>query len=181
MRRPDRHNEIELNLMKNGSLTYLFGGERVTVPHGSLAVFWAAVPHQIVGATGDREYYVVTTPLAWFLQCRLPSALVERLLRGQFLHEACGQRFALDLHLFASWATASHASSLKSEAATRLELHARLLRLAESLPQLENPKTPARSHALLGTSGLSKAERMAAFVAQHYREPLRPLQNKRAT
>ena len=73
MRRPDRHNEIELNLLKNGSLTYLFGGERVTVPHGSLIAFWAAIPHQIIGYSGEPEYYVVTLPLAWFLQCRLPT------------------------------------------------------------------------------------------------------------
>ena len=90
MRRPDRHNEIELNLLKNGSLTNLLGGERVTVPLGSWGAFWAAIPHQIIASSGNPEYYVVTLPLAWFLQCRLPANLVDRLLHGQFLRETTG-------------------------------------------------------------------------------------------
>src|SRR5436853_7664461 len=49
MERPDRHNEIELNLLLNGSLTYLFGGDRVTIRAGSLSAFWAAIPHQVLG------------------------------------------------------------------------------------------------------------------------------------
>src|SRR5205823_7762477 len=49
MERPDRHNEIELNLLLDGSLTYLFGGARVTIRAGSLSAFWAAIPHQVLG------------------------------------------------------------------------------------------------------------------------------------
>jgi len=38
MKRADRHNEIELNLLKQGSLTYLLGGNSVTISAGRLAV-----------------------------------------------------------------------------------------------------------------------------------------------
>ena len=48
MPRPDRHNEVELNLLEGGSLTYLMWGQRVSVHGGRLAAFWAAIPHQIV-------------------------------------------------------------------------------------------------------------------------------------
>ena len=34
MPRPDRHNEIELNLLMAGSLTYLLGGQRTTIEAG---------------------------------------------------------------------------------------------------------------------------------------------------
>jgi hypothetical protein len=44
MPRPDRHNEVELNLLTSGSLTYLLGGRRTTIESGSLAIFWAAIP-----------------------------------------------------------------------------------------------------------------------------------------
>ena len=52
--RPDRHNEIELNLLKAGSLTYLLGGHRITIDAGKLAAFWAAIPHQIVAFEGKE-------------------------------------------------------------------------------------------------------------------------------
>jgi hypothetical protein len=34
MQRFDRHNEIELNLLDRGSLTYIVGGRRVSIPAG---------------------------------------------------------------------------------------------------------------------------------------------------
>lgn len=37
MKRADRHNEIELNLLKHGSLADLLGGNTVAIPAGRLA------------------------------------------------------------------------------------------------------------------------------------------------
>lgn len=48
MPRPDRHNEVEMNFLTSRSLSYLLGGRRTTVESDRLAVFWAAIPHQIV-------------------------------------------------------------------------------------------------------------------------------------
>ena len=48
MLRPDRHDEIEINFLDRGTLTYLIGGDRVTVQPRRVTAFWAAVPHQIV-------------------------------------------------------------------------------------------------------------------------------------
>ena len=39
MPRPDRHNEIEINLLTSGSLSYLLGGRRTTIEADRLAVF----------------------------------------------------------------------------------------------------------------------------------------------
>jgi len=172
MRRPDRHNEVELNLLKNGSLTYLLGGERVTIPQGGLGAFWAAIPHQIIDSSGNPEYYVVTLPLAWFLQCRLPVNLVDRLLRGQFLRDAVPERFELDLHLFQTWTRDLIGGRSGPDSAIRLELHARLLRLADSLPVVPGKGKGPRPNALLGEGGLSKVEQMAAYIAQHYQETI---------
>ena len=172
MRRPDRHNEIELNLLKNGSLTYLLGGERVTIPQGSLGAFWAAIPHQIIDASSDPEYYVVTLPLAWFLQCRLPANLVDRLLHGQFLRDPVPERFELDLQLFQTWTRDLAESRSEPGSAIQLELHARLQRLADNLPPKQGTGNDRRSSALLGEGGLSKVEQLAAYIAQHYQETI---------
>jgi AraC-like DNA-binding protein len=170
MRRPDRHNEIELNLLKNGSLTYLLGGERVTIPQGGLAAFWAAIPHQIVDSSDQPEYFVVTLPLSWFLQCRLPTKLVDRLLHGQFLRDANPERFALDLQLFQTWARDLAGGQSEPDRAVQLEFHARLLRMAQELPEMPGEGKGPRPKTLLGEGGLSKVEQLAAYIAQNYRE-----------
>src|SRR5262249_46352932 len=54
--------------------------------------------------------------------------------------------------------------------AVLLEMEARLLRLALTLPA-KTAGSRAR-HAMLSDSGLSKVERMACYIAQHYTDPL---------
>jgi len=173
MRRPDRHNEIELNFIKNGTLSYMFGGTRVTTPRGGLCAFWAAIPHQIVASTDDPDYYVVTVPLSWFLQCRLPARLVDRLLHGQFLSDPAPERFVLDLHLFESWAAELADGTREQGSAILLELHARMQRMADALPVEGNRNKKSHPVALLGEGGLSKVESLAAYIAQNYQEAIR--------
>ena len=43
MRKPDRHNEIELNYFTSGSITYLFQGSKITIPGKSLSLFWKSM------------------------------------------------------------------------------------------------------------------------------------------
>ncbi len=172
MRRADRHNEIELNLIKSGSLTYLFGGERITLMQGGLGAFWAAIPHQIVACSERSEYFVVTLPLAWFLECRLPPSLVDRLLHGQFLRDRAQDRLELDYSLFRGWAQDMAQTQRRSDSAFRLELHARLLRLSENLAPRKKPGSERPPRALIGEANLSKAERLAAYIAQHCQEPI---------
>lgn len=172
MRRPDRHNEIELNLLKNGSLTYLLGGERVTVRQGGLSAFWAAIPHQIIHSSGSPEYFVVTLPLAWFLQCRLPANLVDRLLHGQCLRDPDPERFESDLRQFRTWTEDLTGNRGQPDSAVQLELHARLLRLARRVPPMARKERGTRSNALLGKGQLNKAERLAAYIARHYQDTI---------
>ena len=87
MSRSDRHNEIELNLLEGGRLVYLMGGQKVVVPAGRLAVFWAGIPHQILEFECLTEYFVLTIPLAWFLQWRLPDRLTQPILHGRMIVE----------------------------------------------------------------------------------------------
>ncbi len=42
------HGHIELNFVINADMVYLFDGERVCVPAGRVAMFWAGVPHQLI-------------------------------------------------------------------------------------------------------------------------------------
>jgi AraC-like DNA-binding protein len=170
MRRPDHHNEIELNFLESGTVTYLLGGRKLVVQAGQLTAFWAAIPHQIIDFGSEPSYYVATIPLPWFLQWRLPERFVQTLLQGQIVADTTNGRAAHDAQLFASWEEDLSGRREEATEAVLLEMHARLVRLARSATP---PGRAAKSRdpmATLTDAGLSKVERMACFVAQHYRE-----------
>jgi AraC-like DNA-binding protein len=169
MARPDRHNEVELNLLRTGSVTYLLGGRKVNIPALQLSAFWAAFPHQIIDYEDTTEYFVVTLPLAWFLQCKLPDELVQALLRGEVISERVSARADTDVGLLSRWEEDFRETSEQLRKATLLELEARLLRLAVSSAV---SRGPVKSHRALSQSGLSKVEQMACYIARNYTRPL---------
>lgn len=171
MARSDRHNEIELNLLETGALKYLLGGQKMTIPAGRLVVFWAGIPHQIIGFERAAEYFVMTIPLVWFLQWRLPEPFAQLVLHGHIVMEPDETRLAADRTHFQSWLEDVGDPSEERHRISLLEIEARLRRLALTVPA--GTAEPKRKHAVvLGEGSLSRAEHMASFIAQHYTEPL---------
>lgn len=162
MPRPNRHNEIELNLLTNGSLTYLLGGDRTTIQAGRLAIFWAAIPHQIVGFEGEAPYFVLTLPLSEFLQAAHEVVFVNRILRGELVLDPIGDE--CDTLKFQQWERELRERDSALEAAARLEVQARLLRLAGRLGN-----RPARTRP---AANLSRADQIACHIARNYQKPL---------
>ncbi len=172
MRRPDHHNEVELNFLESGSVTYLLGGKKTVVEAGRLGVFWAAIPHQIIDFGDRTAYYVATIPLQCFLQWRLPEKFVQPLMQGRLVSEPTAERADSDAQLFAHWEEDLLAKSPEVERPVLLEMQARLIRLALKIPA--SPKARAKRDRLstLTDSGLNKVEQMACFIAQNYTEKL---------
>jgi len=156
------HAEIEFNLVLQGALGYSFGGRRVPVVAGELAVFWAALPHQLDAIVGDTQAFWLTLPLPAFLGFDLPPALVQSLLRGELLRETV--HLPIDETRFATW---QDDIARGEERCALLEIEARLRRLARttSAPTGES-KAPATP------SELGRVEKMAAFIAQNYALPI---------
>ena len=171
MARCDRHNEIELNLLESGRLVYLMGGRRVAVPTGRLTVFWAGVPHQILEFEGLTDYFVLTIPLAWFLQWRLPDQFTQPILHGRMIVEPDKGRLASDWARFESWSGDARMGTEERRHVSLLEIEARLRRLALTLAE-SPPRSRGKSPAVLGRQHLSRAEEMACFIAQNYTQPL---------
>jgi AraC-like DNA-binding protein len=173
MRRPDRHNEVELNFLQSGWLTYLLGGRKVRIEANQLSAFWAALPHQIIEFGSETEYFVATIPLPWFLQCRLPDNLVQPLLQGQVVSDPTEGRAALDTELFTQWARDLEEANAERQRAVLLEMEARLLRFALAVPPLPGANEAARKRPVtLTDGGLNKVEQMACLIAQHYTDRL---------
>lgn len=174
MRRPDRHNEVEINFLGSGWVTYLLGGRKVRVEANRLSAFWAAIPHQIIEYGEETEYFVATIPLPWFLQCRLPDALVQPLLQGQLISDATTDRTVADAQLFAHWERDLQEPQADLKKAVLLEMEARLLRLALAItPAQKSGAAAARKrHVTLSEGGLNKVEQMACLIAQRYTERL---------
>ncbi len=162
MPRPDRHNEIEVNLLKAGSLTYLLGGHRVIIEAGRLAVFWAAIPHQIVAFEGDERYFVVTLPLSEFLGAGLELNVVNRILEGEVVIDPATD--VCDELKFQQWERELRESDPTCERAARLEVRARLLRLARAVSNRPTVGYPDLT--------LSRADQLACYIARNYHEPL---------
>lgn len=161
MPRPDRHNEVELNLLTSGSLTYLLGGNRMTIEAGTLAIFWAAIPHQIVDFDGDSPYFVVTVPLSEFLKAGLNLSVVDRILKGELLTDQMQDES--DLLALQRWEQDLGSDDSTLQLAVELEVQARLLRFARGT-------VPAATRSSL--TMLSRADQLACYIAQNYQQPL---------
>jgi AraC family transcriptional regulator, melibiose operon regulatory protein len=85
MKQADQHNEIEINFVNRGKIVLQHGPQEVTVGAGDLAIYWAAVPHQVVMTKPPTDITWLVLPLSLFLSWALPSSFRERILAGEIL------------------------------------------------------------------------------------------------
>jgi AraC-like DNA-binding protein len=170
-----RHNEVELNYVAAGAITYSFGGREATVAAGQVALFWAALPHRTVQIAEATIFTWLTVPLAVVLHWHLPPDLQRPLLDGKILLDPptpATLRLALDRLAFPQWAADLQPESGVPARIVLLEIEARLRRLALDLAAA-SPAGPALRPPVGGEGVVQKADRMAEFISAHYTEPLR--------
>ncbi|HEX6557007.1 MAG TPA: AraC family transcriptional regulator [Ktedonobacteraceae bacterium] len=176
MQRPHRHNEVELNFVEQGSITYLFGGTRTSVKAGQMALFWATVPHQIMLAEERTILHWVTIPFATFLQWQLPAILTRQVSRGKFVmdpEEGEAAHRQVNQVLFRQWYADLQQNSPEHRKIVLLEIEARLRRLALSMSMQDRESANQEiSRTPLPVGELSNVERVASFIAEHYTESL---------
>ncbi len=154
------HAEIELNLLLQGETVYLFGGRLVRVRAGELALFWAALPHQIIEIAPETRLFWATLPLPVLLGFGI-APLSKALLRGDWLQSEA--QLNLDAARFAAW---QDDLARGDEAIALLEIEARLRRFARGISDASTEPTGIR--AFVTRAELGHIEAMAAFIAENY-------------
>lgn len=166
MKKPDRHNEIEVNYFPEGTVTYLFKDKRITIPAKKLTIFWGLISHQIVHFEGLSPYFVCTIPFSLFLEWKLPLAFVDRVLNGEIITEASEEYAMHDEFLLKNWM-----QDINNDDAVELillEMRARLYRMA-----VNNLKKKKNDHYTLQGSEMSQVEKIALYIAQNYSDDIK--------
>jgi len=164
--KPLHHNIVEINLVLivSGGITFLSGGKEETIGSQETVAYWAALPRQIIEQEENTKCFIATIPLNVMLQWQLPKYFVSLLLGGKLLSQSSKLLFDTDLLLFDRWRQELQSNQPGSETTVLLEMQARLRRIGLGLTtnEFEN-KFGAQV-----SSGVSKVERMAVFVAENY-------------
>lgn len=167
MRKPDRHNEIEINYFTEGSMTYLIQGNQITIPTKKLAIFWGLIPHQIVSYEGIAPYFVCTIPFSQFLAWKLPNLFVDRVLKGEVILEASEESSFYDEYLLKNWFEDLRRKRETAEVAL-LEMRARLSRLA-----IRNMPYQVGENSSIHSIETSQVVKIAIYIAQNYMNPIK--------
>lgn len=182
MRGSHFHADIELNLVLRGEVECFLAGRFHTLPEGTLAAFWAGVPHTVPRVAPGTEVAWAVVPLASFLEWRLLPAFADDLLRGHLVRAPHGENFrgaeALQRAQFLRWCDEAQfpASREAADGAAQkiiaLEIEACLRRLAQHHVG-RSDKNAARVLARgNGRSVDAQVEKLAAFIGAHYREDI---------
>jgi AraC family transcriptional regulator, melibiose operon regulatory protein len=161
MTEPHRHHELELNLILNGSVTYLFGGQQVSVKAGQFMLFWGTLPHRLLDCDRGTVCGWLTLPLATFLRYGVPEKLTQHVLHGTAIIETVRE---IDRVLFEQWLKDWQSPNAEKQEVLELELGAWLRRLSLNLS--EQQVTQPKKHQE------SKAAQLAEYISEHYQDPL---------
>ncbi|TCL64085.1 helix-turn-helix domain-containing protein [Rhizobium sp. BK251] len=89
------HDHVEINLLFDGAMTYLFNGRQERVEAGRLVLFWAAIPHQTILVTPDAPLICIYLPLCDFLALSIDKKARQAIMQGTFVVEPRRQETTL--------------------------------------------------------------------------------------
>lgn len=159
---PHRHTEIELNLLLEGEIVYAHCDRLVRLSPGRLAIFWAAIPHQLVERPLACDFCIFTIPLETFLAWKLPASLVQDLLAGDMVIDADGANAPLDQLMLPRWH--EELSTRADPVVVLKEMEARLWRLAW--------RHKSDAATTMHAEPYSAAEKMAYYIVAQLTESI---------
>ncbi|HTB23376.1 MAG TPA: helix-turn-helix domain-containing protein [bacterium] len=170
---PHSHNEIEILLIERGQGVWLMSGTNTTLKAGSLIVFWAVRPHQLIKASDNLVLHWLTMPLTVFVEWRLPEIFTKSILAGRVFLEPDKTMFPFDRRSLENWHRDLRDPDQERQRLALLEIEARLRRLAITFHDEKAPRGQE-----LSTSGtfnhhyFDKISQIADFVSKNFSQPM---------
>jgi AraC-like DNA-binding protein len=162
MCRVHHHQEVELNFLFRGGVTYLHGGTLRRLEEGRLTLFWGSIPHSLVAVEPGSEMAWITVPLPWVWSWALPGGFLREIMDGKWLVAPAGHA---DRHPVRAWIAELEAAAGAHCVQVTLELQACMAWLAQH-------KSAASARPRQIAAGLTHVEKMARFMAERFTEPL---------
>jgi len=171
MAKAHSHDEVELNFIEDGSLTYLVSGERVVVTDHRFAIFWASVPHKVVHVKEGTKFYWFTVPLTlvvpWIAQ---DQWFLDRLLNGVVSVDQ--HPFDYDGLLCRQWIGDIQSGSTDRKQIAKIEIEARIKRFIQLSSTTDRAQTHQRSAAASLGKTVDHVQTMVNYIAKNYTEEI---------
>lgn len=170
MKRPHRHDELEVNVVLEGRLEYLFGGSRVAIHAGEVALFWAATPHRLLDgppvSAGSACWAHI--PLDVVVGWGLPDTDLRELLRRDMLIVAAELSRTQLEEKFDRWSDDADIEDMRE--IVLLEMQALIRRLLKA----KGRQSQSQADIALPNTGdaMWKVTSMAQFVVANFRRPI---------
>ncbi|MGL4176827.1 MAG: helix-turn-helix domain-containing protein [Dermatophilaceae bacterium] len=173
MERPHRHDHLELNLVTRGSVRYHLGDHTFDLSAGTLALFWASIPHRIASAAHGSRMGWVHLPLDQVLSWDLSAGMLTHLLAGRPVLAASMQAphddrtMRLAERRFERWSADLEDDELRRAAV--LEMEAMVRRLGRSAMDRTPGECPDPA---VDRTAAARAFAMARFIATRCCDPI---------
>jgi AraC-like DNA-binding protein len=162
------HDHVEINLLLDGAMTYLFNGRQERVEAGRLVLFWAAIPHQTILVTPEAPLICIYLPLVDFLALSIDKKARQAIMQGAFVVEP-SRRETTPLNVSA-WAEEWSGGDPVRRQLIAEEAKLRVRRLildhatdqGSSIAAVVTPVSPAIRHS----------EVLTDLINRHFSEPL---------
>ncbi len=76
------HQQIEVNVIYNGSVEYSFNNANIKIEAGQMAMFWAVTPHKVNKVSDDALMGIINIPLSVMLGWALSNEFVQQIMHG---------------------------------------------------------------------------------------------------
>jgi AraC-like DNA-binding protein len=181
MQKSHRHDDLELNYVVDGHLKYLFGGERLIVEAGQIAVFWASTPHRLIDGENPARgnNYWVHIPLSTVFSWALPSDHLRELLTSRPIVLPVAAAGRAVEPMFSSWV--EDLTGGPTEGCALLEIQALVQRLLFHYLEHGDEPHPQSRAAHPHNDGMQHIVEMAQFTVANFRSDITPTDIANAT
>jgi AraC family transcriptional regulator, melibiose operon regulatory protein len=169
---PHWHGHVEINALSGASMIYDFDGNQVQLQNGTVAIFWAGVPHRSMAivAQDTPSLTNIYLPLDRFLLMPHISSLQRKLLAGAIIALPATQ---IDSGKLAVWQADIDSQDAERQTLVVMELNTILRRISSTpFSFLLKPKGIENENSELSSSNVRHVVAMIRHVMENLGEPL---------